>query len=679
MSTPETIASPFPREEAGLHDSGQPGWDPWEGPTKPGFWGGIAPDSDNMYSGPVFHLWAGMGSAAAKGEQLLGGALHLAGEAYMSVGQPRVVGAELPGIGTAIEDDARSRAKQLAPNAATVGTAMQTVHSLGEMASTAIVGSALGGQAGAFSLLASTHGYSDYRDLLEQGVDPRTAAEVALVRGGMAGAGAVTPMAFGSSLISRLITGAASNVGFGIVDRASDSALLRHAGYDDMADQEEVFDRGQILSDAFLGSGFGLAAHLHGRLSGADDLRALQQALQNDKTMRDAALTANLGLQDRHSGPGVPVDPGSAAAHTAALEKALSDVSEGRRVDVAGTGVEESSVLTRGGDVNPEAVTLFAKSVKESGLLEEQAKVEQLEAVLGRKLAGEPEPAPQVEQGSAAFMRRLEAEPLEGVTAELAPDPFDDRSVHIQSLRADEPGKGTGPRALQRLGQYADEHGVNMTLEAQPLDQGGITPAKLKALYERAGFQVVREQGGTPLMERPAEGQEIRTSMQGYTVEEHMPTEDEVRATGAEPGDETAKGAAYVSRALELPGGQAKVGALIKEHSGNSAAFIEAVKAYVGEPRAAAGSGETGAAAPTEPGPVTEGHAEPAGEPAGARTAEPTDGAVRGALADRPDLKLPDGKASDLLNAANDSAAQAEKEAPSLFQAAIDCFSRGGS
>jgi hypothetical protein len=380
------VSTPFPLEEASQQDTGEPGWDPWKGPAAQPWYSGFGFNEDTAYLGPIERIGAMAGSVVSRGEQLLGGALHAAGEVYNAVGTPRPVGQEIAPAGEAIVQDARERLRALRPDPATTGVALQTLHGLGENIGTALAGTVLGGPAGAFSAVASTQGYDSYRTLLEQGVAPGTAAIAGTERGLLAGAGVVTPMAFGSSLIPRLATGMLSNVGYGMAGRELDSQILRRGGFDAMADQEAVFDRTQMLVDLTMGAGYGAWAHIANRL-------AIKAALDRDPTNLDAALTANLALRDRQGAPGIPTDPESAGAHIRALQGAVESLQRGEPVNVAGSGVEDASMLTRGGEPNPEVIDAFGKAMLDSGLLDETSRLQQMEAVLGRRLAGEPEPA----------------------------------------------------------------------------------------------------------------------------------------------------------------------------------------------------------------------------------------------------------------------------------------------
>lgn len=391
------MSTPFPLEQEAQEQSDfKPTWNPWHGQDKPSWYSGLGYTEDTAYLGPSYRIAAMAGSAAAKGELLLSGAMHAGGAVdYGTDAQGGLTATESADqsqpAADAMEADARERIKALRPDPNTTGVAVQALHSLGEGAATMLAGSLAGGPVGAFAALSSTEGFSSYKDLIEQGVDPKTARELALVRGGTAGAGAVMPMVFGAGLATRLLTGAVSNTAFGVVNRALDSTLLRQNGYTEMADQEQVFDRTQMLVDLALGVGFGGTHHLMSEAArpAADKLAA---AMAGDSALRDAALTANLALRDRQSGPGVPVTPGDMNAHIGALQKSLNDLQDGKPVDVSGTGVEDSTVIPRDGEVDPQIHDIITKAIAESGLLEESHKADQLEAALTRRLSGDAEP-----------------------------------------------------------------------------------------------------------------------------------------------------------------------------------------------------------------------------------------------------------------------------------------------
>ena len=78
----------------------------------------------------------------------------------------------------------------------------------------------------------------------------------------------------------------------------------------------------------------------------------------------------------------------------------------------------------------------------------------------------------------------------------LSSDPYDPNKAHLEMLRADEPGKGQGARALKKTLQLADKHGTTVQLDAVPVGKGGPAEAKLIEFYEKHGFQLAPEAPG---------------------------------------------------------------------------------------------------------------------------------------------------------------------------------------
>ena len=399
------MSTPFPLEEQQqASDDLSPRVNPWNRNPEPGFFTGVGLAEDNAYLGPLYHAAAIPGAAAAAGEYVLSAGLGkmthplaelsdwIATNVHGRAGTPDTEANEK--ATESMKQDALERLKALRPDPSTNGMAIQTLHGLGEMMVEAGAGFAAGGPPGAAAVVGATQSLPHYGELLQQGMDPDTAKLLAGARGALAAAGAVTPMVFGSSLLTRLASGAAANVGFGVVGRSADNLILRQGGYDAMADQEEVFDRTQLLVDLATGAAFGGVAHLGERMQMRELQRKFNDFIANNPSLRDAALVANAALRDRQSAPGVAVDAEAANAHDRALNLALDQMEAGKPVDVSGTGIEDANLLARDGEPRPSLAPLLEKTLRESGILEEQDKLAALEDALGRKLAGEPAARP---------------------------------------------------------------------------------------------------------------------------------------------------------------------------------------------------------------------------------------------------------------------------------------------
>ncbi|HCO0295300.1 TPA: hypothetical protein N7D89_001799 [Escherichia coli] len=255
---------------------------------------------------------------------------------------------------------AEQQVKRLTPDAATTGTAGQVLYGLFDMGGQAVVGTTLGGPVGGAAAVTSLQGFSEFERLTAQGVDFRTAQEAGLVQGITAGAGTLIPMSLGLRAGGALAEGVASqlartgessvrraaatavratpdiayaagtNIAFGMAQRGLTAKTLRDGGYSEMANQYDVLDRQAIAIDAVLGVAFGGVGRFinsRGESTSAPNFSPVDV---------DAALAANAAHHaEIDIAPGVPINVLSRNSHIQALRKAMSDVSQGRPVDVA--------------------------------------------------------------------------------------------------------------------------------------------------------------------------------------------------------------------------------------------------------------------------------------------------------------------------------------------------------
>ena len=255
---------------------------------------------------------------------------------------------------------AEQQVKRLTPDAATTGTAGQVLYGLFDMGGQAVIGTTLGGPVGGAAAVTSLQGFSEFERLTAQGVDFRTAQEAGLVQGITAGAGTLIPMSLGLRAGGALAEGVAAqlartgessvrraaatavratpdiayaagtNIACGMAQRGLTAKTLRDGGYSEMANQYDVLDRQAIAIDAVLGVAFGGVGRFinsRGESTSAPNFSPVDI---------DAALAANAAHHaEIDIAPGVPINVLSRNSHIQALRKAMSDVSQGRPVDVA--------------------------------------------------------------------------------------------------------------------------------------------------------------------------------------------------------------------------------------------------------------------------------------------------------------------------------------------------------
>ncbi|AZH55289.1 hypothetical protein [Escherichia coli] len=255
---------------------------------------------------------------------------------------------------------AEQQVKRLTPDAATTGTAGQVLYGLFDMGGQAVIGTTLGGPVGGAAAVTSLQGFSEFERLTAQGVDFRTAQEAGLVQGITAGAGTLIPMSLwlraggalaegvaaqlartGESSVRRaaatavratpdIAYAAGTNIAFGMAQRGLTAKTLRDGGYNEMANQYDVLDRQAIAIDAVLGVAFGGVGRF---INSRGEATSTPNFSPVDV---DAALAANAAHHaEIDISPGVPINVLSRNSHIQALRKAMSDVSQGRPVDVA--------------------------------------------------------------------------------------------------------------------------------------------------------------------------------------------------------------------------------------------------------------------------------------------------------------------------------------------------------
>ncbi len=303
-----------------------------------------------LYSGlvakPDQFLWAGMDKIVSPIAQLVNENTSLNDTSVSYIAEQRKL--------------AEQQVKRLTPDAATTGTAGQVLYGLFDMGGQAVVGTTLGGPVGGAAAVTSLQGFSEFERLTAQGVDFRTAQEAGLVQGITAGAGTLIPMSLGLRAGGALAEGVAAqlartgessvrraaatavratpdiayaagtNIAFGMAQRGLTAKTLRDGGYSEMANQYDVLDRQAIAIDAVLGVAFGGV----GRFINS---RGESTSSPNFSPVDiDAALAANAAHHaEIDIAPGVPINVLSRNSHIQALRKAMSDVSQGRPVDVA--------------------------------------------------------------------------------------------------------------------------------------------------------------------------------------------------------------------------------------------------------------------------------------------------------------------------------------------------------
>lgn len=216
---------------------------------------------------------------------------------------------------------------------------------------------------------------------IADGMDPKTASEVARTQATAMGLGSILPVSVAGNIATRVLSGGALNVLVGAGERAETGRILRANGYEEMARQYSALDGTAAAAEFVLGGIFGGAFGTRPRL------RVNPEAVLPSQV--DAALTGN---QSVHAAvdvaPGIPVDGRSAQAHTQALNTAIESLAFGDKVNVENI-LADAGFLGKTPDFN--AVAVIRNELQKAGFNDVANQVRQLEeAARNRGLYVEP-------------------------------------------------------------------------------------------------------------------------------------------------------------------------------------------------------------------------------------------------------------------------------------------------
>ena len=245
-----------------------------------------------------------------------------------------------------------------------------------------------------------------YRDLTAQGVDDTTAKEAALGQGVVGAAGAMLPFKFGS-VATKIIGGAGLNVGLGVAGRASNWAVLKANGYDDMAAMQRPLDRQSVIAELIVGAGMGLGAHF---IEGPNGKTLPLEERPAPSDVDAARVTADQA-RAADAAPGIPTDPAAAALHQQVFDRVVDDFTNGREPQVS---PDEARALTANIVDNPSHLAMLRQMHEWAGSYPEVQTAETLGRILdeaqSRLDAREPSYAPEAFSEDLTPVERAENE-----------------------------------------------------------------------------------------------------------------------------------------------------------------------------------------------------------------------------------------------------------------------------
>lgn len=212
------------------------------------------------------------------------------------------------------------------------GTIGNIAFSLGDYATRAVVGSAVGGVAGAAAVTGASETNYVYGDLTRDGVDSETAGKVALTDGVVAAAATALPMSYGFKGTGGVIKDGILSVGGATAlsqgGQAVSGAILDSEGYDKQAKKYEVnaetIGTDLLLNTLFFGAARGASRYLN----------KSPEQLEIEIDRERAALVLNELEFEETLAPVKAADPIQANNHLKNLDASVEAIRMGRPVNV---------------------------------------------------------------------------------------------------------------------------------------------------------------------------------------------------------------------------------------------------------------------------------------------------------------------------------------------------------
>lgn len=226
-----------------------------------------------------------------------------------------------------VDDPYDSAQNYYKPDGGLVGAGGSVLNSVFEMMPQFVGGGA--------SLVASTQ-LNTGIDLIQQGVDADTAQGVGLLAGIGTGVGVWLPV-IGKTGLQKIMGSAALNPLVNMLSRGASSGVLKVAGYEKQAEQFDPFDMQTIATDAIMGMVFGGVDVMARGADAPVDWNIIPQKVKDQVAVAKSYIN-----RTQESAPGNPVDIKAQNAHLDAVDTAVTQIIEGKRVDVADkvSGVE---------------------------------------------------------------------------------------------------------------------------------------------------------------------------------------------------------------------------------------------------------------------------------------------------------------------------------------------------
>lgn len=199
-----------------------------------------------------------------------------------------------------------------------------------------------------------------------EGIDAETARNMGAIEGGTLGIGAVMPVSLTGKPVTRILSGAGMQAGFGAASRAMIQRTLLNNGYGEMAKQYDPFSVEALAMDAAFGGVFGVFG----------EGPAPKTKAPLPPSLGDAALVAGENVHAETLAPGVPTNTASRNAHKQALDTAITQMAMGKSTDIEGI-LKDAGFLGKRPDFD--ALSIIRGELEKAGVTDAVERLRSLE------------------------------------------------------------------------------------------------------------------------------------------------------------------------------------------------------------------------------------------------------------------------------------------------------------
>lgn len=309
-------------------------------PQVPSFslWGMVRGGGRGAVAGAVEGLASGsevmgaFGQVTAATGARSGGMFSMQTEAERAESEKQARAIQEQGVDYRLDTGLRDTAKEFMPDPVTAHGAEQAVAEFGRLGLKAITAGVVLGPVGGAVVAGAEEGFTEAEKLAAQGVDAETRTKAGAVTGAITALGFALPVA-GKTWAGTAGLAVAGGPASFMAQQASTRAILDSAGYEKLSDQYDPFDPVGLTLSTLVPFGFGAmamrsAARAKGRVEPTP-------AAAVDEAIVDSARVDLLRQHVEVTRATPAEDLVASAAHDKALSRAIDQMADGSRVEVA--------------------------------------------------------------------------------------------------------------------------------------------------------------------------------------------------------------------------------------------------------------------------------------------------------------------------------------------------------